>query len=122
MTDKNITEALQQLKHQRQWDRANPVNPVCVGCDRRDIPEYIDRGFCAECRDTLLFLKTGCRFGLSPCCGSEDCHMPLDLYEADMAELYAADPSQFSWVDPPKVRVFVRPARRRAWEAMDSDD
>jgi hypothetical protein len=96
--EREIIAALGRHKAKRDWDRANPVNPICAGCDRRDDPDNLLHGFCAECRDTLLLLKTGCRFALSPCCGSEVCRAPLEPHEETLVALYRDDPGQFDWI------------------------
>jgi hypothetical protein len=73
-----VEEALARMKAAREWDRANPANPVCPGCLRRERPDNFTDVVCFECEDTILFLKTGCRFGKTPCCGNEDCRLPFD--------------------------------------------
>lgn len=93
-----ISDRLEQMRAARQWDRVNPDNDPCSGCSRRERPDRLVRGFCAECRDTLVFLMTGCRFGRRPCCGSMDCVLPLDPDEAPLAAVYEADPEGFAWV------------------------
>lgn len=72
-----IDGALARIRAEREWDRANPDNPVCPGCGRRDTPENLKEVACIECHDTALFIRTGCRFGKSPCCGNDDCKLPL---------------------------------------------
>ena len=79
----SISDALAKMQAGREWDRANPANPVCPGCGRRDIPENLAKVICIECQDTVLFLETGCRFGERPCCGEEDCKLPLLDEERD---------------------------------------
>ncbi|MGA5598492.1 hypothetical protein ACPCSE_30080 [Streptomyces cellulosae] len=93
-----ITDALERMRADRQWARANPANPVCDGCNRRDEPGSLVHGFCPECRDTLASLKTGCRFGREPCCGSDDCRMPLAPDEEALVALYQENPSRFDWL------------------------
>jgi hypothetical protein len=73
----NIDDALAAVKATREWGRANPANPVCPGCGRRDTPENLTKVICIECQDTVLFLETGCRFGKRPCCGEGECNLPL---------------------------------------------
>lgn len=65
--------ALRGWKEDREWDRANPENPTCEGCRRRDKAANLIDGLCAECCDDVLFLETGCRFGKVPCCKSDFC-------------------------------------------------
>ncbi|MEU0214995.1 hypothetical protein ABZ281_07665 [Streptomyces sp. NPDC006265] len=72
-----IREALASMKAGREWDRANPSNPVCLGCQRRERLEDLTEGLCIECEDSILFLNTGCRFGKIPCCGNDDCRLPF---------------------------------------------
>lgn len=83
MEHSSIDGALAAMKAEREWDRANPENPVCPGCNRRYPPEDLKEVACFECLDVALFLRTGCFFGKSPCCGNEDCKLPLLDEERD---------------------------------------
>ena len=95
-----IPAALERMRRYRQWVRANPDNPICEGCSRREESGKLTHNFCPECQDTLLFLKTGCRFGRSPCCGSDDCQLPLlGPHEEGLKVLYLQDPDRFDWVE-----------------------
>lgn len=73
--------ALKAHKEYREWVRANPENPVCPGCNRREeqtnlIWEVYGRMVCSECADDQIELETGCRFGMSPC-PHEDCKISV---------------------------------------------
>jgi len=96
-----IAAALERMRANREWARANPENPVCEGCNRREQPDNLTHGFCPECQDTLVFLKAGCRFGRTPCCGSDDCRFPLlGAQEEGLEALYRQNPGRFDWVTP----------------------
>jgi hypothetical protein len=94
-----IDAALQRMKAQREWDRVNPDNPVCPGCSRRDTSDDLSLGVCAECQDTARHLATGCRFGKTPCCGNEDCRLPLEPSEdaTVLLEWYRENVDKVDW-------------------------
>lgn len=72
--DPETREALDRMKEGREWERANPENPVCPQCNRRDEPSKIVYPLaldgtlvCGECADNETWLATGCRFGQLDC-------------------------------------------------------
>jgi hypothetical protein len=73
MNNEEIRAALAKLKADREWARVNPENPICRGCDRREAPNHLQDGLCAECRDDVLQNATGCRFGSLEPFTHEDC-------------------------------------------------
>lgn len=75
----SITARLQGILELRQWDRANPENPVCPGCNRRENPARMyarldGERVCAECKDDETQRLTGCRFGMDDC-NHTDCKL-----------------------------------------------
>lgn len=30
---------------------------------------------CPQCMDDAIYMRTGCRYGLIPCCGNDDCKL-----------------------------------------------
>lgn len=75
----NINQRLLAIKEQREWDRVNPDNPICPGCDRREHPARMihtssitGSKICPECLDDEFQLLTGCRWGEFNC-HHDDC-------------------------------------------------
>lgn len=79
--DHETRDAFDRMKSDRQWARANPENPVCPACNRREEVSKINHPLvldgtlvCAECADDEIWLATGCRFGQLDC-DHDDCKL-----------------------------------------------
>jgi hypothetical protein len=83
-----ITNRLNAIKAESEWSRANPENSPCRGCNRREVAEKLTSGICAECQDTVNYLRTGCRFENASGCSHPDCRMPLDPDEYPLVEMF----------------------------------
>lgn len=77
--DQEARKAFDHMVADRQWQRANPENPICPGCKRREeaakinYPRILDGTLvCAECADDEVWRATGCRFGQFDC-DHDDC-------------------------------------------------
>jgi hypothetical protein len=86
--NEEITRRLGRIKAENEWIRANPENPSCRGCNRRELADKLTGGICVECQDTVNYLRTGCRFAETSGCTHPDCQMPLDPDEYPLVEMF----------------------------------
>lgn len=68
---RDIEQTLADMTANAEWQRVNPDNPICNGCNRRTNALQmilVDSVLmCAECADDKLESDTGCRFGEANC-------------------------------------------------------